>query len=127
VAETVQHARACEARVTLVVLGWRSAPWWPLLCDSVALERGFAPFVRRHLFFPQAREILVHGLAFADQFCGKGVSLCDVFVLDVDFSCMWVYSWRRSRLRGSAITASGRPYGGIQYLRAIGNEIDFKS
>lgn len=31
VARTIQHARACRARAVLVVLGWRSAPWWPLL------------------------------------------------------------------------------------------------
>jgi hypothetical protein len=71
VPRTLQHARACSARIALVVLGWRSAPWWPLLCGSVVSGRGFAPFVRRHLFFPQAREVLVPGLASADQFCGK--------------------------------------------------------
>lgn len=87
VPRTLQHARACSARIALVVLGWRSAPWWPLLCGSVVSGRGFAPFVRRHICFPQAREVLVPGLASADQFCGKGVPLCDVFVLDVDFSC----------------------------------------
>lgn len=87
VARTLQHARACRARIALVVLGWRSAPWWPLLCGSVASGRGFAPFVVRQLFFPSARDVLVPGLASADQFCGKGVPLCDVYVLDVDFAC----------------------------------------
>lgn len=86
VARTLQHARACRAHVTLVVLGWRTAPWWPLLCCSVESGRGFAPFVRGQLFFPQSRRILVPGLAPKDQFCGFGVPLCDIFALDVDFS-----------------------------------------
>ncbi|GAQ88451.1 reverse transcriptase [Klebsormidium nitens] len=64
VAATIRHARACRARVTLVVLGWRSAPWWPLLCGSVASGRGFAPFVRGQLFFPSARGALVPGYWF---------------------------------------------------------------
>jgi hypothetical protein len=87
VARTLQHARACQACITLVVLGWRSAPWWPLLCGSVASGHSFAPFVRRQLFFPSARDVLVPGLASADQFFVKGVPLSDVYVLDVDFSC----------------------------------------
>jgi hypothetical protein len=85
VARTLQHARACRAHITLVVLGWRTAPWWPLLCGSVESGRGFAPFVRRQLFFPQSRKVLVPGLA-SREFCGFGVPRCDVFSLDVDFS-----------------------------------------
>jgi hypothetical protein len=87
VARTLQHSRACRARIALVVLGWRSAPWWPLLSGSVASGRGFATFVRRQLFFSSAREALVPGMASADQFCGMGVPLCDLYVLNVDFLC----------------------------------------
>ncbi|GAQ81891.1 hypothetical protein KFL_000940010, partial [Klebsormidium nitens] len=68
VAPALRHARACRARMTLVVLGWRSAPWWPLLSGSVAAGRGFAPFVRRHLHFPKGRSVLVPGRASRDQF-----------------------------------------------------------
>jgi hypothetical protein len=55
VAPTLRHARACRARMTLVVLDWRSVPWWPLLCGSVASGRGFAPFVTHQLYFPAGR------------------------------------------------------------------------
>ncbi|GAQ91382.1 DNA Adenine methyltransferase [Klebsormidium nitens] len=85
VAPTLRHARACRARMTLVVLGWRSAPWWPLLCGSVESGRGFAPFVRQQLYFPAGREVLVPGRASRDRFSGKGVPISDVFALDVDF------------------------------------------
>jgi hypothetical protein len=70
VARTLQHARACRARITLVVLGWRTVPWWPLLCGSVKSDRGFTPFVWGQLFFPQSRRISVPSLASKDQFCG---------------------------------------------------------
>lgn len=86
VAPTLRHARACRARLTLVVLGWRSAPWWPLLSGSVASGRGFAPFVRRQLYFPAGREVLVPGRASRARFFGKGVPISDVFALDIDFS-----------------------------------------
>ncbi|GAQ87463.1 reverse transcriptase [Klebsormidium nitens] len=86
VAPALRHARACRARMTLVVLGWRSAPWWPLLSGSVAEGRGFAPFVHRQLYFPAGREVLVPGRASRDRFFGKGVPISDVFVLDCDFS-----------------------------------------
>ncbi|GAQ93302.1 reverse transcriptase [Klebsormidium nitens] len=86
VAPTIRHARACRARMALVVLGWRSAPWWPLLSGSVASGRGFAPFVRGQLYFPKGREVLVPGRASRDRFFGKGVPISDVFVLDCDFS-----------------------------------------
>jgi hypothetical protein len=86
VAPTRRHARACRARMTLVVLGWRSAPWWPLLSGSVASGRGFASFVRQQLDFPTGREVLVPGRASRDRFFGKGVPISDVFALKVDFS-----------------------------------------
>jgi hypothetical protein len=86
VAPTLRHARACRARLTLVVLGWRSAPWWPLLSGSVESGRGFAPFVRGQLYFPAGREVLVPGRASRDRFFGKGVPILDVFALDVDFT-----------------------------------------
>ncbi|GAQ78090.1 reverse transcriptase [Klebsormidium nitens] len=86
VAPALRHARACRARMTLVVLGWRSAPWWPLLSGSVASGRGFAPFVRRQLYFPAGREVLVPGRASRDRFLGKGVPISDVYALDCDFS-----------------------------------------
>jgi hypothetical protein len=87
VAPTLRHVRACRARMTLVVLGWRSAPWWPLLSSSVAFGRGFAPFVKQQLYCPAGREVLVHGRASRDRFFGKGVPILDVFALDIDFSC----------------------------------------
>jgi hypothetical protein len=86
VAPTLRHARACRARTTLVVLGWRSAPWWPLLCGSVASGRGFAPFVTQQLYFPAGRNVLVPGRASRDRFFGKGVPTSDVFALDIDFT-----------------------------------------
>ncbi|GAQ93012.1 reverse transcriptase [Klebsormidium nitens] len=83
VAPTLRHARACRARMTLVVFGWRSAPWWPLLqCGSVASGRGFAPFVCGQLHFPAGREVLVPGRASRDRFFGKGVPISDVFALN---------------------------------------------
>ncbi|GAQ81226.1 reverse transcriptase [Klebsormidium nitens] len=85
VAPTLRHARACRARMTLIVLSWRSAPWWPLLCGSVDSGRGFAPFVRQQLYFPAGREVLVPGRALRDRFFGKGVPISDVFALDIDF------------------------------------------
>jgi hypothetical protein len=72
--------------MTLVVLGWRSALWWPLLCGSVASGRGFAPFVRGQLYFPAAREVLKPGRASRERFFGKGVPISDVFALDIDFT-----------------------------------------
>jgi hypothetical protein len=87
VAPTLRHARACRARLTLVVLGWRSAPWWPLLSGSVASRRGFAPFVRRQLYFPAGREVLVRGRASRDRFFEKGVPISDVFALDICDDC----------------------------------------
>jgi hypothetical protein len=105
-----------------VVLGWRTAPWWPLLCGSVESGRGFAPFVRGQLFFSQSRKILVPGLASTDQFCGYSVPLCDVFALDVDFTdskCLLRFSFLilfSSNVRadvflheGWDLTASGLP------------------
>jgi hypothetical protein len=86
VAPALRHARACRARMTLLVLGWRSAPWWPLLSGSVASGRGFAPFVWGQLYFPAAHEVLVPGRASRDRFFGKGVPISDVFALDIDFT-----------------------------------------
>lgn len=86
VAPTLQHARACRARITFIVLGWRSAPWWPLLSGSVESGRGFAPFVWQQLYFPAGREVLVPGLASHDRFFEKGVPISDVFALDIDFT-----------------------------------------
>ena len=91
VARTLQHARACRVRITLVVLGWRSAPWWPLLCGSVETGRGFASYVRGQIFFPKSRSVLVPGRASYDRFFGYGVPLTDVFALDVDFSVQSEY------------------------------------
>jgi hypothetical protein len=42
--------------------------------------------VRRHLYFPASRAVLVPGLASSDRLCGTGVPLCDVFAFDIDFS-----------------------------------------
>jgi hypothetical protein len=86
VARTLQHALACRARIVLIALGWRSAWWWPLVCGSAESGLGFATFVRRHLYFPASRAVLVPGLASFDRFCGTGVPLCDVFASDIDFS-----------------------------------------
>jgi hypothetical protein len=132
VARTLQHARACRARITLVVLGWRTAPWWPLLCGSVESGRGFAPFVWGQLFFPQSRKILVPGLASTDQFCGYGVPLCDVFALDVDFTdskCLLRFSFLilfSSNVRadvflheGWDLTVSGLPESELEVRRLL--------
>jgi hypothetical protein len=58
VARTLQHALACRARIVLIALGWRLAWWWPLLCGNSDSGGGFAPFVRRRLYFPASRAVL---------------------------------------------------------------------
>ena len=47
VCRTIAHALSCQAKGTLVVPAWKSAPYWPIICPD---GRHLARFV--HLWWP---------------------------------------------------------------------------
>ena len=47
VCRTISHALSCQAKGTLIVPAWKSAPYWPIICPD---GRHLAGFV--HLWWP---------------------------------------------------------------------------
>ena len=79
----IRHAQVCEAKGTLIVPLWPSAPFWPLLCPS---NTGcFAPFVKELRELPQTNTLLLTGLSGASLFNGD-VPNTKVLALRCDFS-----------------------------------------
>jgi hypothetical protein len=81
---TLQHARECRSRIVLVVLDWKSQPWWPLLVSCQSPE--WAPSVGRFRRLSGASRTLRPGRTPEAAFFGRGYPECDLFVLEFDFS-----------------------------------------
>lgn len=83
VSRVLCHARACNARGTLLVPIWKSAPFWPLLCPD---GRHLAPFVHAYHVFPYWVGMLLPGHSgsnIGDSLNSESIMLA-VFI---DFAC----------------------------------------
>jgi hypothetical protein len=102
VARTLQHALECRARIVLVVLDWKSQPWWPLLVSTGGREWSAA--VGRFCRLTGGARTLRPGRTPDAAFFGRGFPDCDLFVLEFDFSgklkfislrcCRYLFAWR---------------------------------
>ena len=63
VCRTIAHASQCQAKGTLIIPAWKSAPYWPVICPD---GRHLAAFV--HLWWP---------IKFYPKMFKKGKSGCD--------------------------------------------------
>ena len=79
----IGHAKVCKAVGTLVVPGWPSAPFWPVLHPSVG---GFADFVSEVEELPLSEWLILPGLSGASLFKGKRPNT-KVLALRCDFAC----------------------------------------
>ena len=82
VCRTISHALSCQAKGTLVVPAWKSAPYWPVICPD---GRHLAGFI--HLWWP----IEFYQGLFQDgrSNCNVGNSLTDgtiILALFIDFT-----------------------------------------
>jgi hypothetical protein len=80
----LQHARECQSRIVLVVLDWKSQPWWPLLVSHQGSE--WAPSAGRFRRLSGGARTLRPGRTPEAAFFGRGYPDCDLFVLEFDFS-----------------------------------------
>ena len=70
IGRSLSHMRDCMAAGTLIVPMWKSAQFWPLLCnDGVHLN----PFVREWLFLPRRSDLFVKGRAKNTLFGNKAL------------------------------------------------------
>ena len=79
----IGHAKVCKAVGTLVVPGWPSAPFWPVLHPSVGR---FADFVSEVEELPLSEWLILPGLSGASLFNGKRPNT-KVLALRCDFAC----------------------------------------
>jgi len=82
ICRSLSHMRDCMAVGTLIVPMWKSAQFWPLLCnDGVHLN----PFVREWLFLPRRSDLFVAGRAKNTLF-GNKVLKSRCLALRIDFA-----------------------------------------
>ena len=77
----VQHAKKTNAQGTLIVPGWQSAPFWPVIFPD-----GYTPakFVQKVQELPQREGLFIPQRSGAVLF--KGVPNTKVFALYIDFA-----------------------------------------
>jgi ribonuclease HI len=72
------------ASATVIAPVWRSATWWPLVCQGAT----WSPAVVGAMLIPRGRDLFVPGTAKAGRF-GVGVPKWDVVALRVSFCNGW--------------------------------------
>ena len=81
--------QVCKAKGTLIVPEWKTAPFWPLLCNP-ARPGMFPDFVKDYFYLPKSHDMFCPGYG-SDLFSKKkstfsGTPKFNVLALKVDFS-----------------------------------------